>query len=144
MGTRLRDIVNDIEGQSLLRKGMEAAWRLQAEEKLRSLQQDNQGAPAVKEEGALECILDTSILTRKVPTVIDTGASHSIVSFRTVRRLSLKSLMRPSKKAFITAAGELNIPCSGNFSVASHHGRQYSQSELHGSRESLFFLAFGS
>lgn len=42
--------------------------------------------------------------------VVDTGASHSIVSFRIVRRLRLKSLMRPSKKAFITAAGELTFP----------------------------------
>lgn len=42
--------------------------------------------------------------------VVDTGASHSIVSYRTIRKLKLKSLMRPSKKVFITAAGELTLP----------------------------------
>lgn len=42
--------------------------------------------------------------------VVDTGASHSIISFNTLCKLKLKSLMRPSKKAFITTGGELTFP----------------------------------
>lgn len=94
---------------------MEAARRQHAEQKLRALQQENlqvpeETKPSTEQKGVFECSLGASILTRKMPVVVDTGASHSIVSYRTIRKLKLKSLMRPSKKAFITAAGELTFP----------------------------------
>lgn len=115
MGTKLRDLVNDVEGQAIVRRGMEAVQRQQAEQKLKAIQQENLQGPegvtkSAEEKGVFECSLGASILTRKLPVVVDTGASHSIVSYRTIRKLKLKSLMRPSKKAFITAAGELTFP----------------------------------
>lgn len=109
LGTKMRDIVNDVEGQAAPRRGMEAMRRRQAQEKLRVFQQDNQEA-APASGGVYECLLPASVLTRKLSVVVDTGASHSIISFRTMRKLKPKSLMRPSKKAFITAAGELTFP----------------------------------
>lgn len=58
----------------------------------------------------LECLLPVSILSNKFFVVADTGASNSIIAYRTVTKLKLKSLIRPSKKAFITAGGKLSFP----------------------------------
>lgn len=57
-----------------------------------------------------ECLLPVTVLSRKQQVVADTGASHSIISYRLVRKLKLKKLIRPSKKAFVTAGGELSFP----------------------------------
>lgn len=71
---------------------------------------ENPKVEKTNSEGVFECLLNASILTRKMQVVVDTGASTSIVSYQTVRKLKLKSLMRPSKKAFITAANKLTLP----------------------------------
>lgn len=50
--------------------------------------------------------LRLTILTKPVEAVVDTGASHSIVAYHTVQRLKLGELIKPTKKAFLTAGGE--------------------------------------
>lgn len=112
LSTLMKDILGDIEGQAAMRRGMEAACRKKARDRLLELQRDNQqtSTPAVEGDGVFEYSVDAHILTRKLPVVVDTGASHSIVALRTIRKLRLKSLIRPSKKAFITAGGELSFP----------------------------------
>lgn len=110
MGTRISDLVSDIEGQVVVRKGMEAVRRAQAQVRLKTLQFENSSSSTPEGGGVFECSLEANVLSRKVHTVVDTGASHSIVSFRTIRKLRLRSLTHPSKKVFITAAGELTFP----------------------------------
>lgn len=61
-------------------------------------------------ELSYECVVPVSVLSRKFQVVADTGVSHSIVAYRTVRKLKLKNLIRPSRKAFVTAGGELSFP----------------------------------
>lgn len=61
-------------------------------------------------EGTYECVFTTKVLTRPLDVVVDTGASHSIIAYRAVCKLKLKGMIRASKKAFITAAGDLSFP----------------------------------
>lgn len=70
LGTRLRDLVNDVESQAMVRRGMEAVRRQQAEQKLKMMQQENLQGPveensAAKTKGVFEYLLAASILTRK-------------------------------------------------------------------------------
>lgn len=107
LSTLLKDILTDVEGQAAMRRGIDTVRKQKARERLRELQRGHgEGSPEIeKGKGAYECLVDAQILTRKVPVIVDTGASTSIVSLRTIKKLRLKSLIRPSKKAFITARG---------------------------------------
>lgn len=74
LGTRIRDIVSGVEGQAVVCRGMEAVQKQQAQEKLKTLQQEghqtmqHNGDTSTEEEGGgiCECMLDASVLTRKM------------------------------------------------------------------------------
>lgn len=102
--------------------------------------QDNQETTPITGDGMYECLLLANVLTRKLQVVVDTGASYNIISFRSVKKLKLKSLMRPSKKAFITAVGELTFPVR-DFSFTIECGRRHCESELSCSEQSVLLYS---
>lgn len=130
----MKDVLDDVVGQAAMRRGMEAVRRKKAHARLQELQKENNDTTrsTTASEGAYECAIEARVLTRKVQVVIDTGASHNIVSLRTIHRLRLKSLIKPSRKAFITAGGGSDIPRRRNRCTAADSRRMRCPSQLHG------------
>lgn len=114
LSTKVHDLLEDPEGGIAVCQSIEIARQQKAFEALQRAERAENSEPAKsdsKSEGTYECLLSTKVLTRPLQVVVDTGASHSIVACRSVRKLKLKGLIQPSKKVFITAAGELSFPC---------------------------------
>lgn len=112
LSTKVRDLLEDTEGGTAVKRCIKIARQQKAFESLQKSAQDetqeSQKSDA-QAEGTYECLLSTEVLTRPLQAVVDAGASHNIVAYRAIRKLKLKGVIRPSKKAFITA-GELSFP----------------------------------
>lgn len=104
----MRDLLEDAEGMIAMRRSIEARRRQRVAEKFKEahkLPDPKDG----KQGDTLECLLPVTMLSKQFQIVVDTCASNSIIAYRTVRKLKLKNLIKPSKKAFITASGELSF-----------------------------------
>lgn len=110
MGTSVKDLLEDREGMVTMRRRIEAMRNRRVQEKLVAQEAAVDKKISNEKEPSYECLLPVSVLSRQLQVVADTGASHSIISYRTVRKLKLKNLIRPSRKAFVTAGGELSFP----------------------------------
>lgn len=112
LNTKMKDLTTDVVASRALRANVrEGQRRRQSEQACRRSAQLQAGtSKAEPDEGAFECFLKTTILTKAVEAVVDTGASHSIVAYRTIQRLKLGELIKATKKAFLTAGGELTFP----------------------------------
>lgn len=121
LSTRMQDLMEDRGASQALRasvrehhtKRMNSQARRQAE-LLQKEERHSVGAPIKKppaeEEGSYECVLKSTVLTKVVNVIVDTGVSHNIVSYRTVQRLKLGEAIKATRKAFLTAGGELSFP----------------------------------
>lgn len=111
----MRDLLEDQEGMKAMRRSIAAMRQQRTQAKLQEAQKSGTPPLTKSNEGkaggdTFECLLPVSILSRKLKVVADTGASHSIIPYHTIRKLKLKKLIRPFKKAFVTAGGELSFP----------------------------------
>lgn len=63
----------------------------------------------VEEEGLYECVLKSTVFTKVVNVIVDTGVLYNIVLYRTVQRLKFGEVIKVTRKVFLTAGGEFSF-----------------------------------
>lgn len=108
--TRLKDLLADQLASWALRASVAKFKARRMREQFQRRVKPSEVASEEEYEGSYECLLPAVCMMKSMDMVVDTGASHSIVAYCTVQRLQLKDMIKPTKKAFLTAGGELTFP----------------------------------